>query len=343
MDAFLARQPIMDQQQRVYGYELLFRSGTDNFFSGVNGEFASASVISDALHLHGLDKITNGARCFINFTRQSLLDELYAVLPCETTVIELKESIQADDAAVRACRRARDKGYSLALEDYKPEPRLAPLLPFLDMLKVDFASLSESQHRLVAESSRQFGLELVAEKVEDPEQFRQAIDCGYNYFQGYFFCRPQLIQSKRLPASQIQQIRLLRCVHDSEFLIDEVEELIRQDVGLSYKLIRYLNSPLFSLRSKVESIRHAITILGQTRLRQWVMLLTVGELSSQKPAELLNTCLIRARFCESIAAHSSPAKETTECFTMGLFSLLDAMLDQPMSDLVNELDRKSVV
>lgn len=337
VDSFLARQPILDQKSQVFGYELLFRSGSENFFSSPNPEFASASVINDSLHLYGLDKLLNGTRCFINFTRKSLLDELYTVLPASQTVIEVLETVIVDDAVVRACRKARDRGYTVALDDYVPNRGFETLLPFVDLIKVEFPALSDPQHAAVLATSRQYGLDLIAEKVELPQDFDKAVELGYQYFQGYFFCRPQMLRARRLPCTLIQQLRLLRLVNDPDFHVDEIERLIRQDVALSYKLLRYLNSPLFQLKNKVESIRHAVTIIGQLHLKQWVLLLTVGDLSTQKPLELMNTCLIRAKFCESIAEQCPGAASADECFVIGLLSLLDAILDQPMEEVVGEL------
>lgn len=333
----MARQPILNREQQVYGYELLFRNGAENYFRPVDGDLATASLISDAVHLHNVEKITDGHRCFINFTRNSLLNELYVVLPAANTVVEILESVELDEELLRACQRVRDQGYTLALDDYILEPRFAPLLSMIDLLKVEFPALTEEQHSQVIASAEEHGFELLAEKVETPEQFELARNLGYHYFQGYFFCRPQMLRAKRLPASRIQYLRLLQLIGQSEFNVDQIEELIRGDLSLSYMLLRYLNSSMFQRQNAIESVRHAITMLGQRPLRKWVSLITVGELSGDKPVELMNTCLIRARFCELLAGHALNRDMAADGFLVGMFSLLDAMLDQPMEDLIREL------
>ena len=233
MDAFIARQPILDRQNQVFGYELLFREGTDNFFRGTEGDFATGSLICDAVHLHGLTKLTEGRMCFVNFTKASLMSELYAVLPAESTVIEVLETVELDDQLIDACRRARAAGYLLALDDYILQPRFETLLPLIDVLKVEFPALTDDQHHVIMQSARKHGFRTLAEKVESQDEHARAMEYGYTYFQGYFFCRPQLLQSRRLPSSRMQNLRLLQLVNQPVFNIDRIEQVIRQDLGLS--------------------------------------------------------------------------------------------------------------
>lgn len=338
MDAFIARQPIFDQQKNVFGYELLFRSGAENYFRPVDGDRATAILIDDAVHLHSVEKLTNGSKCFINFTRKALIDGLYTVLPASSTVVEILETVDLDEELLKACRKVRELGYALALDDYVLDPRFAPLMPLITLLKVEFPALTHKDQLTVVASAAQYGFELLAEKVETPEEFERAVSLGYDYFQGYFFCRPQMQRARRIPKSRAQCLRLLRKVSELEFDLDSIEELLRGDLTLSYKLLRYLNSPLFRRTKTMNSIRHAITTLGQQPLRQWVSLIAVEELSSEKPLELMNTCLIRARFCELFGGRILGNHFAADCFVVGMFSLLDAILDQPMTDLIGELN-----
>ncbi len=338
MDAFIARQPILDQQKNVFGYELLFRSGAENYFRPVDGDRATAILIDDAVHLHSVEKLTNGSKCFINFTRKAMIDGLYTVLPAASTVVEILETVELDDELLNACRKARELGYALALDDYILDPRFAPLLSLITLLKVEFPALTHADQLTVVASAAEYGFKLLAEKVETPEQFEEAVSLGYDYFQGYFFCKPQMQRARRIPKSRAQCLRLLRKVSEPEFDVDSIEELLRSDLTLSYKLLRYLNSPAFRRTKTLNSIRHAITTLGQQPLRQWVSLIAVEELSSEKPLELMKTCLIRARFCELVGSRSLGMKYAADCFVVGMFSLLDAILDQPMIDLTGELN-----
>lgn len=337
MDAFLARQPILNRDRQLYGYELLFRNGSENYFRPIDGDLATASLVSDAVHIHSLEKLTNGRKSFINFTRNSLIDDLYTVLPASTTVVEILESVEVDDELLNACRRVKTKGYVLALDDYIPEDRFDALLSIIDVLKVEFPAISESQQNSVIQSARRYGFKLLAEKIETPEQYDFARQLGYDYFQGYFFCKPQMLSARRLPESNIQSLRLLQLVGEPVFDIDKVEALIRGDISLSYKLLRYLNSPVFRRQSPVQSVRHAIITLGQQPLRKWVSIIAIQGLSDLKPSELMNTCLIRARFNELLGEKVLDQASSSECFIVGMFSLLDAMLDQTMKDILPEL------
>jgi c-di-GMP-related signal transduction protein len=338
MDAFLARQPILNRDLQLYGYELLFRNGAENYFRSVDGDLATASLISDAVHIHSLDKLTDGCLSFINFPRNSLVQDLYTVLPSATTVVEVLESVEMDEELLEACRRVKRQGYLLALDDYVLDTRFDALLSIIDILKVEFPALSEHQQHAVVESARRYGFKLLAEKIETPEQCEFARQLGYDYFQGYFFCKPQMVSARRLPESNIRSLRLLQLVTQSRFDVDAVESLIRGDIALSYKLLRYLNSPVFRRQTPVQSVRHAIITLGQEPLRKWVSVITVHGLSGQKPTELINTSLIRARFNELVCEKVFDKSVSSECFIAGMFSLLDAMLDQPMSDILSELN-----
>ena len=209
MKAFLARQPILDRELDVYGYELLFRNGSENYFRPVDGDVATTSLISDAVHIHSLETLSDHRRSFINFTRNSLVQDLYTVLPQATTVVEVLESVELDDELMEACRRVKRRGYMLALDDYILEARFDPLLSLIDILKVEFPALSEEQQHSVVDSARQYGFKLLAEKVETPEQYDSARTLGYDYFQGYFFCKPQMLSARRLPESSVQCLRLL--------------------------------------------------------------------------------------------------------------------------------------
>jgi EAL and modified HD-GYP domain-containing signal transduction protein len=204
MDAFLARQPIFDRELQVYGYERLFRNGTENYFRPIDGDAATSSLISDAMHVHSLDKLTDGRRSFIHFTRNAVIQDLYTVLPAATTVVEVLESVELDDELLDACRRVKSRGYTLALDDYILESRFDPLLSLIDVLKTEFPALSETQQHRVIASARQHGFKLLAEKVETPDQYEFARHLGYDYFQGYFFCKPQLVSARRLPESGLQ-------------------------------------------------------------------------------------------------------------------------------------------
>ncbi len=259
------------------------------------------------------------------------------MLPPATTVVEVLESVELDAELMDACRRVKRRGYTLALDDYILEARFEPLLSLIDILKVEFPVLSEQQHHLVFDSAQQYGFKLLAEKVETPEQYDSARKLGYDYFQGYFFCKPQMLSARRLPESGMQCLRLLQLINESELDVDRVEALILGDISLSYKLLRYLNSPMFRRQTPVQSVRHAIITLGQQPMQKWVSIVAMHGLSGEKPSELMNTSLIRGRFNELLGKKVFGPALSSDCFIVGMFSLLDAMLDQPMKDIIQEL------
>lgn len=344
MESIVARQPIFDARRQVFGYELLFRPRPGQASAAIDGDSATTSVINDALHLHGLASLINTRKCFVNLTRNALLDEVYTTLPPQITVIELLETIEPDAEVISACRKAREQGYLVALDDYILDPKFAPLMPHLDVLKVDVAQVRTSQFADVVAMRQQYGFELLAEKVEHNVTFERARDVGFAYFQGHFFCRPQILQQRSVPESRVNLLRFLKAINEPDVDLSEVEEVIRHDLALSYKLLRYLNSAAFGFRARIESIYHALTLLGTRPLRKWASLVAVTSIGRGKSEELLLTCMIRARFCERIGGQLDADRSTgdakraaSEFFTLGMFSLLDAILDRPIREIVASL------
>jgi c-di-GMP-related signal transduction protein len=335
--SYIARQPIFDAGFDVFGYELLFRSGPENFFSYDHGDTASRKVMSDSLCVHGLEALTAGRRAFVNVTRRVLVDELYSILPPESTALEVLETIPPDDEVIRACRTARENGYLLALDDFVFDPRYEPFLPEMDIIKVDWLATTATQRRAIASRAETGGFDVLAEKVESYDDVHEAARLGCRYFQGFFFCVPEMIASRDIPAVKLNYLRLLDQINRPMVDLDELEQIIHCDTGLSYKLLKYLNSVAFGLRHRVSSIRHAITLLGDKAVRKWASLIALTSLSEDKPSELCRTGLIRARFCELIGHDAGFRGRELDLFVLGLFSVVDALLDRPMAQVVADL------
>ncbi len=334
MYACMARQPIFDADRDVFGYELLFRSGPENVFCGMDDNLATTALISDSIHVHDLSATTDRRRCFINITKDILVQETYSFLPPELTVLELLETVEPDRELIQACKKAKEKGYTVALDDYMLEQKFECLLPVIDILKVEFLGLDHEQRAAAAEKSRKFGFQLLAEKVETHDDFKQACKLGYVFFQGFFFCRPEMIQQRALPENEQSCMRLIEQLNQPEMNLDQLEEIIRQDLTLSYKLLKYLNSAAFGFRSKIESIKHGMVLLGDRQLRKWASVVALGSIAGRKPSELLVNSLVRARFCELIADELGLAARKGDLFMLGMFSILEALLDRPMKDLI---------
>lgn len=334
MQSFIARQPIFDIKQNVYAYELLFRSGLENYFHHADPDEATSRVISDALMLFGQDHITEGKRAFINFTRELLLNDFAAMLPPEWVVIEILETVEPDPEVVAACRRLKKMGYTLALDDFVYEPKFQPLVDLADVIKIDFMAVDQKERRAMVDRFRPLGLELLAEKVETIEEFQEAVDLGYRYLQGYFFAKPHIVSGRDMPRFKAAYLRLLQEIHRPGLSFDDLAGIIQSDVSLSYKLLRYINSAFFGLPSQIHSIKQALVLLGQDNVKKWASLLALAGMGEDKPDELVVSSLIRARFCESLADRLGLADRASDLFLLGLFSQMDAFMDRPLGEVV---------
>ena len=296
-DVFIARQPIFDRCSSVAGYELLFRSGPENRFPTMDTDLAASQGLERALMSFGFDSITDSKPAFVNLSRRVLLSELYTLLPPERSVIELLETVEPDADVIAACGRLKDNGYRLALDDFVYRPGFDPLLDLADFVKIDFRNEAS---RAPATVDRLKGRppRLLAEKVETLGERVLAERLGFELFQGYFFCKPEMIAGKAIGPSKANYLRLLREVGQGEVEFDRVESVIRQEVAFSIRLLRYLNSAGFGWRYEVETINHALRLLGVRQLRKWVAAVATVGLAEGKPTELLVTGLLRARLAE---------------------------------------------
>ena len=334
---FVARQPILDGRKNIFAYELLFRSSLENFFQSGLPDQASSSVLVSSLFLIGIQSITGGRRAFVNFT-QNLLAQGYATfLPPEEAVIEILEDVQPDPDIIEACKFLKETGYTLALDDYPPDGRMAPLIPYVDIVKVDWLETPLELCKQLADELIPKGIKLLAEKVETHEQYRQALGMGYTYFQGFFFCEPEVLTGRDIPTLQTNCMTLLREVSEDDPKLAAIERVLMREPSLCYKLLRYLNSAIFYFRGNITSVRHALSLLGLEAIRKWVSLVTLAGMGEDKPEALVVTSVIRGKFCESIGQAGNQSQYATELFLMGIFSLIDAILDMPMENLLYAL------
>jgi EAL and modified HD-GYP domain-containing signal transduction protein len=333
MKNFIARQPIFHQDKDVLGYEILFRGGPENYFSDT-GVDASAVALDNVLQF-GIDRVASGHLAFINCSRDFLLRDHLTLLPPDRVVGEILETVIVDDEVLEACRRLKGAGYRLALDDFVDSPAMAPLVELADYIKVDFLATPEpEQARLARELSRR-NVRLIAEKVETQEAFQKGMSMGYRYFQGHFFCQPQMAERRSIPAQKFNYLRILQIANQPDIDIEELAAAIKLEASLIYRLLRFLNSPVFGLRTNVGSISHALSLLGENGIRKWISLTSLAVMGEDKSTELVTVPLVRARFCELIAAITSLRARSHELFLMGLLSGMDAILDTPMSTLLD--------
>jgi c-di-GMP-related signal transduction protein len=338
MEVFVARQPIFDSNKVVVGYELLFRDGVQNCFPvGSASDSATYSVISSSYMSIGFEALTRGKKAFVNFTASNLQTGLAKLVPENYLAVEILETVEPTPDVVKACAELKKAGYQIVLDDFVFQAKYQPFVDLADIIKIDFLAVTAEQRRKLFRKVIPPRVKLLAEKVESEEDFVQGVKLGYTYFQGYFFSKPVVITYTEIPPNRILQLQLVQQVNREDFNVAQLEEVIKRDVSLSYKLFKYVNSAWFGFRYKIQSIRQAVALLGQGEIRRWVSLVTIRDLSQEKPIELLTTAIIRGRLCEQIAQTAGLAKQVQGAFVVGMFSLLDALLDRSMEEILGEL------
>ena len=330
---YVARQPIFDREEKVFGYELLFRDGLQNAFHGDTDEASRATL--DRSLLMGLDVLCDGRRAFVNCTRDTLIKGLVTLLPSTTTVVEILESVRADPDVFSACRSLKEAGYLIALDDYVAGDPREPLADLADIIKVEMKLTTERER---ADLMKQFGpwrCRMLAEKVETQADFTHARDQGFVYFQGYFFRRPEMLSTRDMPANRLNYLRMLQEVSRPDLDLPGLEKLIKSEASVCYRLLRYLNSAVFGFRNEIHSVRHALSLLGERDLRRWVRLIAAVGAGQERTSDLVLSALVRGRFGELLAPHVRYGD--SDLFLMGLLSLIDAMLEMPMADVLEKI------
>ena len=341
---FIGRQAIYDKQLKVSAYELLSRSNSEHnqaFVGEHNANHATTIVMLNALTEIGLHQLVGKHPAFVNLTYDFLTSENALPDLHNQLVLEILENVEVTDELVIAVQKLSDSGYMIALDDFIYHEKMLPLVKIADIIKIDILQLDEQGLRDHVKKLRQFNVRLLAEKVETLEEYELCKELGFDYFQGYFFCKPNIVEGQRAPANRITIINLLAKLQDPEVQIEELEKLISQDLALSYRLLKYINSAAFALPRKVDSIHHAIVMLGLNTIRSLANLMLMSNIND-KPPELLVIAIIRARMCERLALHVDKKMKNT-FFTAGLFSVIDALMDSTMEDVISQLPLSSVL
>jgi c-di-GMP-related signal transduction protein len=334
-EKFIARQPIFDEKLKLFAYELLFRGSPENSFRPQRE--ASSSLIVDSTMLFDLQMLTGNAKAFINLDLSSLQRGAARLLPPGRVVIEILETIVPTPEVVQLCKDLCLSGYELALDDFVSHAKWEPLLPFVKFLKVDFrASDGEARADMVPRHKGN-GIQFLAEKVETQAEVDEARALGYSFFQGYFFCKPSMVSAREIPGNKLIYLHLLQAVSAPDFSREAVEELLKSDPSLVYKLLRYLNSPLVGLRGEIRAVREAVELLGEVEFRRWISILAIIAMAADKPPELIRTALTRGFFCEAMSQPAGISSQSSDLFLMGLLSVTDAILDRPIEEILSSL------
>lgn len=334
---YLARQPIFDASLQVHGYELLYRGGSEPYARFVDPTFATLSVISSVFFTLGRETVGGSKMLFLNVGKEILDDERVTLLPPRQLALEILEDVARDEALLQHCDSLRGAGFSLALDDIVTVAQMEPMRHHIDFAKIDFLNLDSAQRAEVCGVAREWRIPVIAEKVETYEDFQEARKLGCQYFQGFFFAKPNLLRAQRLKGSRNHHLMVLAEVSAVEMDFERLEGLMRQDLSLSWLFFRFLNSAQFSWSTEIRSLRHAFALLGAENLRKWILLAVVPYLAANKPHELVVESLLRARFCELLAESSKLYSRASDLFLVGLFSVLDAVLDRPLPEIVQTL------
>ena len=338
MGFFAARQPILDREKTLYGYELLFRTSLDNVFTDVDQEKATSKMIEGLQFDLGLDKISDGKLAFINFTEQSLLSGYPELLPNQKVVVEILETVKPTNSLYGALKKLRQKGYILALDDFIHKAHWEPFYKLIDIVKIDYREISkQDMHDTLAAVRQHPHIKLLAEKVETNDEFKKAKDEGFVLFQGYFFSRPEVIKSVTLTPGQASIASLMSALSSPEPDFNEITKLFELDVTLSFKLLRYTQTAMFKRQNAIKTIKQAVLVLGKNELERFVSLIFAAQFSSEKPQELIRLSIQRAKFCELLAPYCNQANDSSSAFLTGMMSLLDAMLDTELNMVINDL------
>jgi c-di-GMP-related signal transduction protein len=332
--AFVARQPILTKDEKVFGYELLFRNGFENYFSAPDAEMASRSTLDSSM-LIGLEMLCNGSRAFINCTRDILLKDYITLLPSSHTVAEVLESVPADDLVMAACLRLKESGYLIALDDFAVDDQREPLTEVADIIKVDFRATSSEERAAMVRRYGSLRCRMLAEKVETREEYVAAKEAGFVYFQGYFFRKPEILRAPLVHGNRLNYLRMLQVVSKPELDPREIENAIKGEASLCYRLLRYMNSASFGFAKEIHSVRHALSILGEREVRRWVRMVATLAAGQNKSPEIVLSALVRARFCELLSPKIKHGE--SDLFLLGLLSLMDTILEIPMSEVLEKL------
>jgi c-di-GMP-related signal transduction protein len=337
---YVARQPIFDKEEKVFGYELLFRDGLETAFSADRDSDEASRATLDRSLLMGLDVLCDGRRAFVNCTRDTLIKGLVTLLPSTLTVVEILENVPPDPDVIAACRHLKEAGYMIALDDYVADDPREAMVDMADIIKVEMQLTTEEERTAMI---RRFGprCRMLAEKIETHGDFVRAREQGFVYFQGYFFRRPETLNTRDMPANSMHYLSMLQEVSRPELDLKELERLIKVEASVCYRLLRYLNSSMFGLKNEVHSVRHALSMLGDREARRWVRLVAAVGAGQNKTSELVLSALVRGRFVEVLGPRVEHGD--SDLFLLGLLSLIDAMLEIPMEDILEKipLDRET--
>ena len=335
---YAARQPILDVNKNLYAYELLFRDSIDNVFPDIDGDEATSKMIEASKFNMGISEFTGNKPAFINFTLETLVQGYPEMLTNDEVVVEILETIKPGKKLLGLCKDLHSKGYVIALDDYEHQSVWAHFYPFIKIIKIDIQQTNFDGVKEVIDAIKDHShIELLAEKVETYQEYDQAQQLGFKYFQGFFFAKPEMVKTKSLSPSQLAMAELLYETSKTELDLAGITSVFERDVSLSYKLLRYANSAIFKRRSEVSTIKQALVLLGSSELKRFLGLMFAVTANPDKPTELIKLAMTRAKFCELVASDLKSNIDESIAFLIGLLSMIDAILDEDLEIVLAKL------
>ena len=334
-NTYVGSQPIYNKDLSIYAYQLLFRSSEENRASFSNGDQATSEVILNSLTDIGLDKLVGNHKACINFTRNFILGEYPIPALKRQIIVEIQDGVILDEPVITALHGLSEKGYTLALPEALYLAHFNAPSEHRYIIKFDVMKYNKEQIPERMDNLRQDNIRLLADRIETQQVFSRCHSMEFDYYQGFFFCQPSIVKGRGIPASKIQLVQLLQKLQDDNTDSKEIDRLISVDLGLSYRLLRYANSSMFALNSRVDSIQHAVTLMGWNTIRMIATLLVLSSIDD-KPPELFRHGLIRAKMCEILSGYKHRLDKNM-AFTAGLLSIIDALLDAPIDEILAQL------
>lgn len=339
MHVFLARQPIFDRNKNVVAHELLFRNSDNNFYGEVDGNEATLQIIANSFYEFDFKSVSDEKKVFINFTKELITEEIATILSCDDVVIEILETVEPTDEIIKSCKKLKQKGFVLALDDFVFDKKYIELIKLIDIIKVDFIISKGSERKKIFDALKiNNKIKFLAEKVETIEEYNEAMELGYSYFQGYYFSKPVILSTESIPSNKYTALEILKLISNEGFDFSKLESLILKDIGLSYKLTKILKSSTYCIKNEKNSIKYAISLLGEKEIVKWLYVVLLNDLKDNNTHnELIKVSLQRARFCELICNISDYKEKAFLAYMTGLFSVMDAILNCSMEVIIRDL------
>lgn len=336
MDVFVARQPIFNRDKEIVAYELLYRNSLKNFFDPSVSSSKATSILITNSHINiGMDNLVEDKYAFINFDSTLINNDIPSLLNKDSVVIEVLEDVKPDRVFLSNLLALKKQGYTLALDDFTLDYPYQNTIPLYDIIKVDFMLAGLDGAKKIMDKYKNGKRKFLAEKIETVSEFNTALDMGYDYFQGFFFSKPEIIQGKAAMSINMQFLKLKEEINKNEVDFNNISKIIESDIGLSYKLLRLVNS--FSLNSQVSSIRHALAILGVKEIEKWLNFIMISDFVADGADEVVRLSIIRSRFAELIAEHSNQPQMKYQASLVGLFSMIDVVMGKPFDKIFKEI------